>query len=106
MTGMGSNGTSVKGEGKMKKALLYLLSVAIVEAVLVAVFLIVVAENGFDWSVWKYFGWVQIPVPVVSLVFFAFILVAKDKEEEATRKSEWIGRVNKMLEEYEKEKQE
>ncbi len=89
----------------MKKALLYLLSIAYVELVLVAIFFIGTIESDFDWGVWRYFAWVQIPVPIVSLVFFAFILAAKDKEEEATRKSEWIGRVNKMLEEYEKEKE-
>lgn len=89
----------------MKKALLYLLSIAYVEAVLVALFFIGVAGNGFDWSVWRYFAWVQIAVPFVSLVFFAFILAVNEKEEEATRKNEWIGRVNRMLEEYEKEKE-
>lgn len=88
----------------MKKTLLYFLSIVFVEAVLVAVFFIGTIESNFDWTVWRYFAWVQIPVSVVSLVFFAFILAAEDKEEEAAKKSEWVGRVNRMLEEYEKEK--
>ena len=92
----------MKKKEALKKTLLYFLCMAIVEAMLVALFLIGVAGNGFDWSIWKYFGWVQIAVPFISLVSFAFILAAKDKDEEATRKSEWIKRVNQMLEEYEK----
>lgn len=96
----------MKKKEALKKTLLYFLSVACVEAVLIAIFLIGVAENGFDWSIWKYFGWVQIAVPFVSLVFFAFILVGKERDEAESRRNEWFKRVNKMLEDYEKEKQE
>lgn len=90
----------------MKKVLLYLLSVACVEAVLVALFFIGVAENDFDWSVWRYFGWVQIAVPFVSLVFFAFLLAVKDRDEAESRRNDWFKRVNQMLEDYEKNKEE
>lgn len=95
----------MKKKETLKKTLLYFLSIAYVEAVLVVLFFMGVIANDFDWSVWRYFAWVQIPVPILSLVVFAFILAAEDKEEEATRKSEWIKRVNKMLEDYEKEKE-
>jgi len=95
----------MKKKEAIKKTLLYLLSIAYVEAVLVVLFFMGVIANDFDWSVWRYFAWVQLPVPIISLVIFAFILAEEDKNEEAARKSEWIGRVNKMLEEYEKEKE-
>ena len=88
----------------MKKFLIqlcyYLISYAAIEFILATIFVLAMLEN--DPSVWAYFGWVQVGVPIVAFVGLAFINVFIDAEKEKEKEQEWYSKVNKMLKEWEK----
>ena len=85
-----------------KHLFIYLGCVALTELILVSFFLL---EQFSGHPIWYMFGWLQLVVPFCALVLpFLMVEALLSADEERKRQEKWFEKVNKMLEKYEKEK--
>ena len=84
-----------------KHLFIYLGCIAFTELVLAAIYLIVQICDKYN--AWHIFAWQQIGVPFFALLLFSLIEAWISAEKETEAYKEWLKKVNKMLEEHEKE---
>lgn len=84
-----------------KHLFIYLGCIAFTELVLAGIYLLVQICDGYN--AWHIFAWQQIGVPIVAFVLFLLMEALISFEAESEAQAQWYKRVNKMLEEHEKE---
>lgn len=84
-----------------KHLFIYLGCIAFTELLLAGIYLIFQICDGF--SPWHIFAWQQFAVPLAALFLFLLIEAMISAEKEADIYKQWLKKVNKMLEEHEKQ---